>query len=322
MLQRIFDLLAPAPQSAPNRPRTNVTGAAQRVLVLDFNPVIEAEGGRRLTDVLRWNDPYKLEQQYIDDMHHASNGQASYEVVEHRVLDEWPRKQDGFQYTDDTFLRAWRSRQGFHQPDGVDYADLIARYDLYSLIDRDEIDEVWLFGPPYAGFWESTMAGPGAFWCNSPPVATRTGCSRRFVIMGFNYERDVGCMLENFGHRTESIMREVYTGMSGERNLWERFIRYDTSTPGRASCGNVHFAPNSVADYDWGNRRVVSSDCDAWLNFPDLSASRRSVDCREWGNGDMRGHHIWWLEHLPAAPGSTDGISNNWWEYILVPDRC
>lgn len=320
MLQRLFDWMVPKPESEPTftRPRTTPL----RVLTLNFNPIIEAEGGRRLTQVLGWNDPRVLEAQYIDDLHDASNGQANYEVVEHLELDAWPRKRDGFRYTDASFLGAWRSRQGFHEPDGVDYEALIAEFNLYGRIDRGEIDEVWLFGPPYAGFWESTMAGPGAFWCNSPPVETPARCSRRFVIMGFNYERDVGCMLENFGHRTELIMREVYQGTSGAENMWERFTRYDKIAPGQASCGNVHFAPNSAADYDWGNRRVVSSDCDTWFDYPALSGERKQVDCRTWGNGDMRGHHIWWLEHLPVAPGTTNGISNNWWEYILVPDRC
>jgi hypothetical protein len=35
---------------------------------------------------------------------------------------------------------------------------------------RGEIDEIWLFGGPYFGFYESRMAGPGAFWCNAPPL--------------------------------------------------------------------------------------------------------------------------------------------------------
>jgi len=164
------------------------------------------------------------------------------------------------------------------------------------------------------------MAGPGSFWCNSNPV-TSSCCSRRYVIMGFNYERDVGCMLENFGHRTESIMSKVFAGHSKEQNLWERFCRYDQIAPKRSECGNVHFAPNSQRDYDWGNSRKVLSYCDNWYNFPYLNGPPREVDAQEWGNGDMRAHHIWWLDHLPRTSGQTYGVDNNWWPYIVDPNR-
>jgi hypothetical protein len=164
------------------------------------------------------------------------------------------------------------------------------------------------------------MAGPGAVWCNAPPLE-RTSATRRFVIMGFNYERGVGEMLEDLGHRAESILAHVFRNARGDANLWERFMRYDKTQPGRAECGNVHFAPNSVRDYDWGNSRFVPSRCDAWLSFPDLGGQPRRVNCAEWGNGDLRLHHLWWFRHFPHAVGVTDGVSNNWWEYVIRVDR-
>ena len=137
-------------------------------------------------------------------------------------------------------------------------------------------------------------------------------------MMGFSYERDVDCMLENFGHRVESIMSHVFRNHMPQQNLWDLFIRYDQSHPGQAQCGNVHFAPNSQSDYDWGNRRKVLSYSDDWYSFPDLPGNARRMDCREWGNGDMRLHHLWWLKHLPRVAGETFGVSNNWWEYIVL----
>jgi len=187
-------------------------------------------------------------------------------------------------------------------------------------VDRGEIDEVWLWGFPYAGFWESTMAGPGAYFCNSPPVEG-VRASRLFVVMGFNYERGVGEMLESFGHRVESILRRLYGSWEPRpTHAWNRFTLYDQVARGRAGCGNVHFAPNSVRDYDWGNRRKVWSTCDDWLNYPNLTGRRRRVNCTEWGSGDIRAHHRWWLRHLPHAPGRTDGKLNNWWAYAVTPE--
>ncbi len=291
-----------------------------KVLAISHNPVIEMEGGRRLTEVLGWHNPEALAMQYAADLLDASGGFARYEVVEWIEVDEWPVKLDGFHYDDRTFLHAWRSRTGFHQPDAVDYHALLDQFAILERIETGSVDEVWLFGPPYAGYWESTMAGPGAFWCNSPPVPHTAHYPRRFVIMGFNYERGVDCMLENFGHRTESIMHAVYQHHPPERNHWEHFCRYDLVAPGQASCGNVHFAPNSQTDYDWGNPRPVWSDCDDWLTYPDLPGTRRKVQCREWGSGDMRLRHLWWFRHLPRAAGAHDGVLNNWWRYILDPN--
>jgi hypothetical protein len=64
----------------------------------------------------------------------------------------------------------------------------------------------------------------------------------------------------------------------------------------------------------------VWSDCDDWYSYPDLTGKRRRVHCREWGSGDMRLHHLWWLDHLPRAAGTSDSVLNNWWRYVLEPD--
>ncbi len=290
-----------------------------RVLLITYHPIIRSEGGRRLADVLGWNDVEALCSGYIADLRECSGGFLDYQIVQRIEVDVWPVKADGFRYDEASFLRNWRSSSGWHQPDTADYRAILADFDLPARINSGQIDEVWLFAFPYAGFYESIMVGPGAFWCNAPPLP-RNDISRRFVIMGFNYERDVGPMLESFGHRVESILEHVWRRAWGEDNLWKRFIRYDKQAPGRANCGWMHYAPNSQTDYDWGNRTPVPSNCDDWLNFPNFQGITRLVDCSEWGNGDMRAHHKWWFRHLPKAAGSTQGIANNWWWYGADPN--
>jgi hypothetical protein len=303
------------------------TNPTVRVLSIIYNPAVPSTGGRRLAAAMGWHDPDALAAQYARDVLAASHGHLRYQVVERIEADGWPAKVDGFRYNGATYVRCWQAGRGFHQPDAVDYHAILREFDVVDRVNAGVVDEVWLFGFPYAGFYESHMAGPGAFWCNSPPLAPLAPggaglppCRRRFIIMGFNYERDVGCMLENLGHRVESIMARVYQRRTGEANHWERFTRYEQRAPGRASVGTVHFAPNSRHDYDWGNPQPVWSDCDDWLRFPHLTGRRRLVDCRDWGNGDMRLHHLWWLERIPCAAGATDGISNDWWTYIADPN--
>jgi hypothetical protein len=64
----------------------------------------------------------------------------------------------------------------------------------------------------------------------------------------------------------------------------------------------------------------VQSNCDDWLTFPDFQGTVRRVNCRDWGDGDMRAHHKWWFERLPKAAGHTHGIANNWWWYAVDPN--
>lgn len=316
---------APVPGAAPaGPPPPAVEPVVRNVLVVIHNPVVDA-AGRTLSQAMGWYDPDELAGEYIADVRAASHGYLQYRVVGREVRDGFPVKADGFRYDAAGFLRCWREGRGFHEPDAADYNALLREFDVLRRVNAGEVDELWLFAGPYAGYFESHMVGPGAFWCNSPPLdrpARDAGpaCRRRFVVMGFNYEREVGCMLENLGHRAESIMSRVYEGRGGASDLWQRFTRYDQVAPGRAAVGNMHFAPNSVRDYDWGNPRPVTSECDDWLTFPHLSGARRRVDCHDWGDGDMRRHHLWWFERLPHAGGETEGIANNWWRYVADPD--
>jgi hypothetical protein len=130
-------------------------------------------------------------------------------------------------------------------------------------------------------------------------------------------------MLESYAHRVESIMEQVYKRIpqNDPNNLYRRYIRYDKSHPGQAEVGTVHFAPNSMRDYDWGNPSPVLTRCRNWANFPDLSGPAQMLNCAEWGNGDIRAHHRWWLSNLPHTAGSTAGVLHNWWVYITDPNR-
>jgi hypothetical protein len=296
-------------------------GMVIRTLNIVYEPSMDA-AGTKLARYMRWNEVENLVQGYISDVGEVSGGLVQYQVVQRIDVDEFPSKVDGFRYDPRHYLDVVRGGRPPYMPQEANYYEIIQRFDLLGRVARDEIDEAWVFNFPHAGFYESIMAGPGAFWCNAPPL-TNTGASgRRFVIMGFSYERGVGEMLENLGHRVESIMHKTFEGLRGEANLWERFCRYDKVSPGRAAVGNVHFAPNSVRDYDWGNPSTVISECDDWLyNFPDFQGIRRKVTARDWGNGDIRKHHKWWLNHLPKTTGQINGISNNWWQYVMDPNH-
>jgi hypothetical protein len=83
------------------------------------------------------------------------------------------------------------------------------------------------------------MAGPNTFWCNAPALKNTKASGRRFVIMGFSYERGVGEMLESFGHRSESTMNKAFERVVGDANLWQRITRYEKVAPGRSAIGGI-----------------------------------------------------------------------------------
>jgi len=181
-----------------------------------------------------------------------------------------------------------------------------------------------MFGAPYFGFWEAAMAGPSPYFINGGTYYVPEA-QRNFAIMGFNYERWIGEMLEDFGHRAENHMTRVYGSWNAypPQHNWDRFTLIDKNIVDHnlytAGCGNVHYAPNSQSDYEWGSYTYVWSTCDDWLyNWPNLQGTKKRVNCAEWGYGDIRAHHKWWLTHFPHKPGiNADGKQNNWWKYLV-----
>jgi len=291
-----------------------------RTLVIVYNPVVDKATGVRLSEYMNWSDVETLARGFMSDILLASGGLIRYKIIERYDVDHFPVKVDSFKYESESYLNVMRGSARPYMPQEADYHAIINEFNILKRISQNEIDEVWIFNFPHAGFYESIMGGPGAFWCNAPPLRNTDKAGRKFIIMGFSLERGVGEMLENMGHRVESIMEKVFERTPEANNLWKRFIRHDLSHPGKAALGNVHFAPNSERDYDWNNQRLVPSECDDWSNnFPEFKGVIRSVSAKDWGNGDIRKHHLWWLSHIPKKTGTSHGLLNNWWQYIADP---
>ena len=293
-----------------------------KTLVIVYDPLVDTQSGKRLSEYMDWNPVEDLAKGFMTDILQTSGGLARYQILERIDVDGFPAKVDGHHYNARTYLDVIRGVARPYMPQEADYYAIIERFNILQRIALRDIDEVWVFSFPHGGLYESIMGGPRAFWCNAPPLRNTESAGRRFVIMGFSYERGLGEMLENMGHRAESILEKTFQGLTGEDNLWRRFIRYEKTAPGKAAVGNIHFAPNSQKDYDWNNPGSVYSECDDWLrNFPNFKGEVRSVTSAEWGYGETRAHHKWWFNHLPKVGGSRNGIHHNWWQYVMDPNH-
>jgi hypothetical protein len=361
LLNRLFRPPSPAPSAGPTPPPTQpaqpptpvitaepLVPLAPRVLVIVYDPVIDPLKNTRLTEWGRqnrgWSRVDDLLAGYIADVDECSGGLVKYNVVQRIDVDAFPLRLNGKRFTAMEYLDLYTVNPSkYKEPDDrFDYQDLLQEFNLLSRVNNHEIDEVWLFTYPFSGTYESVMCGTHAFWCNGPVIENTPG--RRFAVMGFSYERGVGEMEEDLGHRTESIMAKLYHAQDflqwtyaydrsqnpyvklepnkydavkfAETNLFAKFLLYDRIAPGNAQCGNVHYAPNSQKDYEWGNPTPVITYADDWLTFPNLPRVQKMQNCNSWGNGDIRGHHRWWFSRFPKAAGRRDGIRLNWWSYI------
>lgn len=134
------------------------------LLVVIYDPIIKSRGGGRLHEVMGWQDPNVLTDQLVNDFRIASHGLARYKVVQRIMRDEWPLHLNGRRYTDELYLEETAAGNWTLGPG--DYLAIIADNAIRQKVNQGRVDEVWLWGGPGFGWWESAMAGNGAYWIN------------------------------------------------------------------------------------------------------------------------------------------------------------
>ena len=297
----------------------------KKVYLLVYNPILS--NGQDFNSFMGWTPYSALVQDVISSFQAASHGQLNYQIAYTKVItDHWPVKIDGFRYDEAAYLAAYENRTP-HAPNDVNYDAIVGdpQFDICGKLNRGEIDELWIYGGPYDGFYESRLVGPGGYWFNSPPMDITHGCTKLLPIMGLNYERGVAEAMHSFGHRAESSMTQVYGSWNWPDNRtshnWERFTLVIARSPdySYSGCGYVHFPPNGVTDYDYANPSVVLTNCEDFRNYPNLShpeSVAQPIDCTAW-NCDHLDYMVYWFGHLPYNPScANDWVANNWWQYF------
>lgn len=325
----------------------------KRVMVIEFNPTIRSMNHQRLSQAKGWYDPRVLEQQYIQFLEQASSQVVQYSIAEHVFVDAFtPRTQNPI-YDEATYLGCLAA-----EPDtcplenDFDYVSVLRQYGVCEKANAGEIDELWLWGGPYFGYFEANMAGPGAFPTNGDPIPVElTTCEVKLNIMGFNYEREPERMLEDMGHRVEGTMKYRFGRWANtppdpppavfppDANLLERFTArgFDATT---AACGNIHgslnapqYDPGNRWGYDFTNGHYEYNTCDDWENYPNLSPGATTLNnCTKWGGPRCtfpdgyrtadRGWHLYWLGKVPNFVGRHLNVLNNWWWYVMDWDAA
>ena len=325
-----------------------------KVLVIEQDPFLKAKNNERASVYLK-QDKDLVVNDLVDDIDFSSHGNVQVHVVKKEHFDEFatfttPIKlkngQTSHQLDEETWLEIMKNGWwGFWdhpfvkniKPFSYDYHYLIKKFDLVERRNEGEFDEVWLVNVDPMNTFESIMAGSTAYWINGSPIILNTV---NFKIINVSISRpDVN--FECFGHAAENILEKVFgsryksyrkndytVSNIDDLNLWERFTLNERSTPGFSSAGNVHFAPNSVADYDWENDSIVYSSWIDWLDYPHLTGKTKASNRQDWTFDTnkqfsaARRHHRWWFSLMPhLCEGRTkEGYSNNWWDYLYNGD--
>lgn len=303
------------------------------VAVVLQDQIIDKTNKRRIHQVRGWADPLVLVYQLVEEFYQCSDGVIQYQIVEiHDDVQCFSRLDGKFMSLDTLayFFGPGGRLYGRTTPGTLQYMAEIedrVKFDYRAMIDYHQFDqkrnegtitEVWVYTFPFGGMYESQLVGPGAFWYNSPPM-DHPGLRRLLPVMGWNYERGIAEALESYGHRSESALSHAYGRWDPRAttpNNWEIFTSIDKDKPGKAHVGSIHYPPNGMSDYDFGNHRYVTCYADNWKRYPILLDQTRILNCSEWGCSHL-GYMRWWYSHLPRFVGVTGGILNNWWHYIV-----
>jgi len=296
-----------------------------KIAAIAYNPIMtNRPGAPRLNVAAGWADPLAMARDHTNWWDRASDGMVRCELVIGTNLNIWPVTADGFRYTDTSYWAIYTNGwQGAHSPDTIDYRALF-KTDmpwLLTMIDTGAVDQVWIYGFPCMGCFETRLFGPGAYECNSD--GTEELGNRRLFMASFPSMERPDTPMENFGHGCEGILGSWfwnhlvdYPGSLdtpyARMNDFALFTRAVTNSPGMIHCGNIHFAPNSTSDYDWGNSTRVSGNADAWYSYPLLTNAPRMMNSSDWGNGVNHLHKLWWFGHMPQKVGLHRGHMMNW----------
>jgi hypothetical protein len=310
-----------------------------KVALVVQDPVLAS--GTYMHQEFKWRDPRVLADAVVKHFLTSSDSVVNFQIVEKIEATRL------FTKLNDTLLTYERLADFFREPKwrslraasdsgkiSFDYRELVKSYHFDERRNSGEIDEVWVFSPPFLGMYESQLLGPHAFWWNSPPIKDGTSLKKLLSVMGLNYERGVDLALHSFGHRIESAIIQAYedaenrpwNDRSADPTAWDLFTRIEKDLSGQSHVGNIHFPPNGAHDYDYSNKSLVRSYAQNWLRYPYLFDESSDVNVATWiypgkdplaETSEHLGYLRWWFNHLPRYAGATGGVLNNWWHYAL-----
>ena len=315
--------------------------------------------GKRIHEIFGYNTPRSQMQEYARDFEEYSHGAVDIQIVQEFSLDDrlFCYYAEGETETSEReYVSPYAICNDFIKDhkniDGVgleyDYPGVLDHFGITEMIDKGEVNEVWIYNHPACRMNESRFLGQGGFWCNSGPIDYGTdryhAHNKKLVCVMFcNYERTVDLALHSFAHRTESIMSHLYynenfhwfpddshfSGLKKDLRTFDKFFSHGTAyekvgEKGYAHIGTCHSPCNTDVNYGYGESSYIYTFADEWEHYPYIDDNKdqaRKVNSSEW-NSSQYGYMKWFYEHIPHFKGintydSNDLHLNNWWYYLF-----
>lgn len=223
-----------------------------------------------------------------------------------------------------------------------DYNKILERFGAGSMITNRNVKEIWLWGYHTAGIVpvESNMSSPATGDISNSsrfeddlPVYDRT-----FVLYNYNSMRWQAEAVHNHGHQLEAILSFINKRQDGNTDLfWNKFCgRQANGKFQQGRCGNTHFPPNAIQDYDYLNQTLVESDCEDWN--PARTGKLKKVNAGTWGGLPCKWpdgtepspktesqYYIYWMQNMPGHGNNIkhgEHAMNNWWQFTADWDAA
>ncbi|MDQ3009631.1 MAG: putative Ig domain-containing protein [Acidobacteriota bacterium] len=219
-----------------------------------------------------------------------------------------------------------------------DYHQILARFGGENFVNNLGVKEFWLVQYHNGRIVpvESNMSSPttgdisNSYRINSDqPIYNKT-----YVTYGINFTRSHAEATHNHGHQLESILSYVNQLRDGNTDLWwGKFARAANNPPAR--CGNTHFPPNALTDYDYTNLNPVASDI---IDWQPLGGPTTMVNADTWGNVPYAWPggtappqeveskwYIFWFQSMAGRGNTIPFNSNrltNWWQFTADWDAA
>jgi hypothetical protein len=255
----------------------------------------------------------------------ASHGDVTYRIFGRVEIQEKYPLTNGTQYYP----------PGYNPP-LVDYAAAFKRIKIADWVAKG-VNQIWLFGPQNDGEHECIETLMSSQWgniSNSDGLTKLPAANKSYIMIFFNYDRDVAEFLESYCHQIEQMLAYV-DGLAtpnllvNERLFWGKFCgakrAFSTlnANNGIFRCGWSHCQPNSMAQYDWWENSSHSATTDFFDWKPDGGGATQSVN-RETFNptGQDDGGLGWKIAWMRALPRANNGLTHNgkpltnWWRFI------
>lgn len=177
------------------------------------------------------------------------------------------------------------------------FATILDENSLCSRIANEDIDQIWMWVDPRNDTvpgMEYAISSP-KFRGNTATYATvpsQLFCDGEvsFVMMSYDYSREYDLALHSSSHLLEGIIGNA----QGISFFWDNFTGSD-------ACGNVHFPPNTLDDYEYNSTTQVLNGCDDWE--PDGNSTFITTNCTAWGCS-QGGYLNWWIGNMPTVAQS------------------